>query len=437
MTQANAVAPWSSSSRLPALDGISEPAQIVSYAINLREKERTQIVANLQGGNYELASSYIWVKSMSLLKQNLASMGMDFIAELLQRPDISSASDPSSAVSDSEAIELAYELGAISATQKLRLLNSGEVVNHFASSLNANEDDADMTAEEAIGCVKVCVQAVLGIDKVEAAQDFYVFRRKLSEESIKPDSAEVRQLMSSPYFFKKTTVGMLINILKNPRGASLENGGRNAQVIIPMLWPDLKGPERWQIGQAYAEMFNEGRTPAVKVLHAILVATRGFDFVPESLRSESFARAAHAVLAAHQGFNNFYNEPKPMQDLANMGSSIPGPALAICLDAILAVKLGNQYGVSHAAQADADRLVSSISGERWEYFLTQQLANDSFILRKLTQTACVHRWLELWSGGMPEVSAGLDKRLIALLAATRKGDVLGVKRNAESLLKSN
>ena len=192
--------------------------------------------------------------------------------------------------------------------------------------------------EEALSCVKVCVQSVLGLEKVEAAQSFVAFREKLSNGTLADDAPEIVQLLSSPYFFMKTTVSILLNILKTGKGASLENGGRNTAVIIPKLWPQLKGPERWQVGQAYSELFNDGKSAAIKTLHGVLVSTAGFDYVPESLRSNSFTKAAHAVLAAHQGMNNFYNEPKPMKELAAMGSSIPGPAFGNVMTATLAVK---------------------------------------------------------------------------------------------------
>ena len=38
---------------------------------------------------------------------------------------------------------------------------------------------------------------------------------------------------------------------------------------------------------------------------------------------------ANDILAAHEGMNNFYNEPKPVSILYNMGSVIPTPAFPI------------------------------------------------------------------------------------------------------------
>src|SRR6185369_13983966 len=100
---------------------------------------------------------------------------------------------------------------------------------------------------------------------------------------------------------------------------------RNALLIIPQFWEQLKAPERWQIGQAYAVEFSEGRKESVKGLHAVLLAVAGFDYVPENLRSTTFVKVASEVIAAHQGMNNFYNEGAPIRELASPGTSIPGP----------------------------------------------------------------------------------------------------------------
>lgn len=434
----NNVSPWQANENLVDLDAITQPAIIIERAVNLRPKERRQIISNFEMQNYEMVSSYVWTKSMALLKMNLSSMGMDFIGELLQRPDIDAESDPAQALSDYEAIDLAYELAAINNTQRMRLLASAGIVGHFASSFDANADGSNMRLEEALSCVKVCVESVLGLEKVEAAKSFVEFREKLSNVTIGDNAPEIGQLLSSPYFIVKTTVSILLNLLKTSKGAALENAGRNTAIIIPKLWPKLKGPEKWQIGQAYSEIFNDGKSAAIKPLHGVLVSIAGFDFVPENLRSNSFTRAAHAVLVAHQGLNNFYNEPKPMRELAAMGSSIPGPAFGSVMTATLAVKLGNRHGVSWDAQDPADEILKTLTKDRWDYYLTQHLPQDSFILSKLTSGECAIRWITLLSSRKGDAPSTDSLPLRTLLSASTSGNEAKasvVVRNAETLLR--
>ena len=388
------VVPWTATSPAVIADSVSDPAEIAAKALQLRPKERNQIAMNLKAGNFEIASVFVWTRTMSLLKKQLGSLGNSFIGELLQRPDIDERTDLATAVSETEAIALARDLGILTPLQTKRLLNSQSIVTHFAGGEQEIADEEEMTREEAVSCVRICVQGVLGHHEIRAAEDFRAFRQKLETETLSPNSPEILRLDAAPYFFVRTAVSIILSLFRGAKGAQLEHAARNAQLIIPRYWDQLKEPERWQVGQAYAQEFNDGRHDAVKALHSVLVAVNGFDFVPENLRSATFIRVASSVIAAHQGLNNFYNEPAPMRELANLGTSIPNPALATCLSASLCVKLGNPYGYSHAAQSDADMLLRNISSDRWIYYFNGRLDQDLYILPKLLYDKPLARWVD-------------------------------------------
>ena len=163
-----------------------------------------------------------------------------------------------------------------------------------------------------------------------------------------------------------------------------------------MLWPNLREPERWQIGQAYAEVNGRGDRSASTGLKHALIKVQGFDFVPETLRSSTFAEAAAHVLSAHFGFNNFLNEQEPMETLAGLGTAIPWPAFPKCMEAVLAVWLGNQWGHSFASEPPAKKVLVSLRAEQWEYYLNECLRRDRTVLDKLAQKGKpLLRWFKL------------------------------------------
>jgi hypothetical protein len=291
-----------------------------------------------------------------------------------------------------------------------------------------------MTQEEAISCLRVCVQGILGHENIGAAEDFKRFRSKLESETLLANSQEVLKLETSPYFFVKTAISILLSIFKAGKGAQLEHGARNALLIIPKFWPDLKAPERWQIGQAYAVEFSEGRTDSVKALHAVLLAVKGFDFVPENLRSATFARVASSVISAHEGMNNFYNEPAPMRELASLGTSIPGPALAPCMTAVLCVKIGNFYGVSLAAQSYADQVIEGLSPDRWLYYFNERLEQDRVVLSELRHEKPAKRWVQMIGKSRLEAARITSKDAKQLFISSSTADSAKVQKIAAVLL---
>ena len=427
------VALWEARTGVPVSDATTSVPQIVGAAKQLRERERLQIINNLTAGNFEVAATFIWHRSMALLKKQLAHLGNEFISELLQRPDIDEHSDISTAVSEAEAISLARDLGMLTPTQAMRLVHSQEVVNHFASIDGDDNlsDDEIMTPEEAISCLRICVQSILGHERISVAEDFATFRRSLESRTFTSSSPEIIRLQQSPYFFVRTAISILLSVLKGGKGAQLEHAARNALLTIPMFWSGLKKPERWQVGQAYAEEFNEGHSDSVRALHAVLVAVKGFDYVPENLRSNTFTKVAASVITAHQGSNNFYNEPAPMRELANLGSSIPSPALAACITAAICVKLGNQYGISWAAQPYADQVLNGISKDRWIYYLDGRLEQDLIILPKLCGGPTLNRWISLVRGidlDPKEISSKDVQSMIVATIASRESKVSDIAR---------
>jgi hypothetical protein len=415
---------WKAESQAVVADTISDPELIASHALQLRARERDQVAKNFDAGNYEVASTYVWTRTMALLKRQLGSLGAEFIGELLQRPEIDEFTDVATVISDREAISLALDLGAISPLQGKRLFHSQEIVTYFAglSSDSAGYDDEVMTREEAISCLRVCVQGVLGQENVGVAEDFKRFRDKLASQTLGPDSREIEKLRGSPYFFVRTAISVLLSLFKTAKGAQLEHAARNALLIIPEFWSVLKEPERWQIGQAYAEEYNEGRKESLKGLHSVLLKISGFDYVPENLRSSTFVKVANDVISAHEGFDNFHNEPAPMRELARLGTSIPGPALAICITAILCVKLGNRYGRSNAAQNSADELVDGISKERWMHYLDGRLSDDRRILYKLDEMKPQANWVTLIKKLDLDFGSIQSRQIKKLLNVTEKGD---------------
>ncbi|NTA19304.1 hypothetical protein [Agrobacterium tumefaciens] len=420
----NEVALWKADNVSVMLDQVSDPLQIASHALQLRDRERNQIASNIADGNFEVASTYVWTRTMALLKRQLSSLGAEFIGELLQRPEIDEFTDVATAISDSEAISLALDLGVISPLQSKRLFHSLEIVTYF-SGLSTNDDfgreEEIMTLEDAVACLRVCVQGVLGHEKVGAAEDFKRFRDNLSSSTFTLDSPELNRLRGSPYFFIRTAISVLLSLIRSTKGAQLEHTARNALLIIPELWPALKQPERWQIGQVYAEEYNEGRRESLKGLHSVLLKVSGFDYVPENLRSSTFIKVATSVIAAHEGHDNFYNEPAPIRELASLGTSIPGPALATCMTAALCVKLGNRWGISRAAQPAADQILAGISVDRWVHYLDGRLEEDRRILSKLTESGPRTRWIALIATLDVESSDVKSKNVKRLLKATIDG----------------
>ena len=391
----NAMTPWQpdNQGQLPAT--AMKPKEIMNYATQLSERDRQQIISAFKAEHLEMALNFLWLRTITTVKRELAKVGLRLLGEMLGRVEVSENDDVEDLLTTRDTIRLARELGIVTDTEELRLRHTHESIAHFnqlAIDGNVNEE---IDHSEAIASLKACVKAVLSKPKIEVAKKFVEFREALESESLVSGEGRVIDLTLSPYFFWKLTIDILMDSAKNSTGAKLEHCLANINTLIPAMWNNLNEREKWHIGRTYAELYSGGKKTSMSGLKQALVKVQGFDFVPENLRSDTFVKAAEAVLRAHDGMNNFYNEPSPTRILAQLGTIIPIPALPVCMTALLSVVLGNTYGVSWRAAPVAENILSKLGKDRWRYYLDQVLSTDSRILGKLMDVRPCSRWVDV------------------------------------------
>jgi hypothetical protein len=395
LTVANELKLWQPESGELLPRGVNTPVEITSYAQQLSKKDKTQISAAFDGRFYEMGMSFLWSRTIAALKNELANVGVSLVGEMLGKLDVEEDDDIDDILTTKESIRLAEELGVVSSTDAMRLRHTNEIISHFSQLSTSENDSEEIDESEAIASLKACVKAVLGKPQVEVAAKFIEFRDALDSKSLSKDDPLVGMLSASPYFFQKLAITILVNAVKKGTGAQLEISLANINVLLPSVWSNLRDTERWHVGHTYAELYSDGKSTAVSGVKSALSKVKGFDYVPENLRSATFLKAAAAIVEAHEGMNNFYNELSPLRGLSKLGTTIPTPALGECISAILCARLGNEYGVANNAQVLAKELLDGMTPERWEYYLNQVLPGDVRILNKLGHHKPMTRWIDL------------------------------------------
>ena len=182
--------------------------------------------------------------------------------------------------------------------------------------------------------------------------------------------------------------------------------------------------DKWQIGNAYRDATAAGDISATKGLKNALLKVKGFDYVPENLRSSTFKKAAKSLIDAHFAMNNFYTETPLVTNLSKLGSSIPAPAFIECIQAYLCVYLGNSYGVSNAAFPTAKAELLKIPEDRWRYYFDKVLISDEVILSKLFNNKPREKFKTLVREYLPFIvsSESLNTDVLKLVQALNDGN---------------
>lgn len=433
----NSVVVWTEPTGSIVPKTAADAPSIAGVAKTLSTRDQRQIVSAFEAESFEMMAGFVLNKALSQLKRTLAGLGMSFVGEMLGRADLDEDSVPTVTISNFESIALAKELGLINSTDAKRLTQHLELLAHFDSLNPADSETEEMTREEALSFLRTCVNSVLGKEDNATPVEFASFRSNLENRTFKEGDQEIQGLNAAPYFFRKTTLSILLSSVRTKAGAQFEHTLGNMVVIIPSMWPGLRDTERWAIGQSYAEVVSAGLAPAVLALKKALTQVQGFDYVPETLRSQTFSAAASNVIKVHTAMNNFYNEPAAINALRKLGTTIPWPAFPISMSAVLAVFLGNTYGRSFEAQPAANDILKRISRNQWSYYTNECLPADVLILQKISWSKDTRsRWFDLvekydiYDGN----SKSVDVKKI--LEASTKKDHTGAQKAAEKLLSS-
>lgn len=426
----NQIIPWDSPNGADIPAYISQIDDLSIFIKNLSTREITKVKTAFNSGLYDMATEYIWIRTINVLRDKVLAFGKEFVLEMLGRTD-SDTESSQDFLSEMDIISLSSDLGLINKTARIHFTHYSELIKHYSSRDVSEEDEMDITVAQ--GCIKNCTKYVLALTDDKFEFSFNNFRDKLKLGYIKNEPELLSIMTTSPYFYKRTTVRTLLNLSKSTEGAELENVLANMVYIIPEIWNDLLSDDRYPIGFAYSEAVSEGTVKLVKCLKSVLLQTKGFDYVPENLRSTTFIDAANKLLHAHEGYDNFYSEPTPAKYLLSLGTSIPVPALGTCITAVLACKVGNYYGVSSAAQGYLDQILEGITPDRWEYYVNQVLPANETILYKLQQDRPIRRWIDIVKEHKLELINCKNINIGKLINASLEGNANNVRRFSKEI----
>lgn len=366
-----------------------------SEKTNLTELQKKQVVLAIHAGAYDMASEYVWKRAITRLKETISELGVDFIANLLQRTDIDAYTPLDSILTDYTTIKLAEQLGMISYRSAMKLRQAHELIQYFFSS-NSQSSGEQLKITEALSIISDCTEYILNVPNISINVEFSKLQERLVTEDIKAKDVQINRLKNSSLFFIRTVCTILSTAIRKEQGAELEHSVNNFTMLLPLIWDKLGKDEKWNIGALYRDVVSAGNAKAATGVKLALSSVHGFDFVPESLRSNTFINVARNLIDVHYGYDNYYREPKAVRELSKLGSFIPDPAFSECVKAYLLVFIGNYYGYSHEGAHLALEELSKISPTKWSEYFNEYFPTDEELLHALLSDSSLNRFLLFW-----------------------------------------
>ena len=365
-----------------------------------------------------------------ILRDRVLSLGLEFVGEMVGLNDLNYIRD----LPAFEVINLASELGLINSTGKMRLSQADEIVQHYRE----RDTEEEMPKNEAETVIRACMQYVLGYESAGVTMEFGNFRDSLKFELFEKQPERLMMLEGSPYFYKRTTIRTLINLLSSTEGAEYETVALNFCKILEIVWDNLSSDDKYFVGTTYSQYVNSGKENQMLTFKSALQRVHGFDYVPENLRSISFIQAAKNIKRVHHEMNNFYQEPEAVRKLEILGTQIPKPALKEAISSCIVVFLGNAYGSSNAAIPYTEQVFEKINKDAWNYYVNGCLQYDDDVLSKIS---CGDRRTSRWCEFVKKYDLHSleirDKLVKELIDRASVGETKNVRIVASSIRKKN
>ena len=78
---------WSASGGVE-LPKSADVACVLSYNVQLKEREVASILSNYDTENFEIASEFVWERAIRILRDRVLSLGLEFVGEMVGLNDL-------------------------------------------------------------------------------------------------------------------------------------------------------------------------------------------------------------------------------------------------------------------------------------------------------------------------------------------------------------
>lgn len=341
---------------------------------SILEKAR---MANEAGLN-DAAINYIWNLTIYDLHRKIVTYGIEYFASAINwNGSPLRTIDDLQEVKDYEVINGAYALGILLPEAHFHLQHCREIRNNFST---AHYPMGEIDGIELLNFVKNCIKYVLTFDLPTPGLQIKDLISKLSTEKVKEKDKTILLIEGQAAKIREAIMQSLFSsFVKQDCDATLKS---NIKVIAPSIWNTLADTARSNIAIRYVSLKDVKSDDETHEAEGFLKLVGGIQYVPEDNRAIIFNRVAQQYLDAHNGWDNFYNEPTYAKALLALDNKVPVESLKTYVLSIVMSFVGNGYGTSIAAQEYNRKMLKGLSQSGVD-MVFKLFANDIDLMRTM------------------------------------------------------
>lgn len=392
----------------------------------LSSDDRDFILTSYNNGMYNYVVEYVYGKATKLLMEAVFSVGEEMVVSLTHYLDKTFVSK----FFDIFVLRLSNEFGLISKKEKLSIIKIIEVLQRRQDNAN---DKHEIDKEMAKYIITTLYDAILLKDFTPFTTSILETITALTSEEIKPYEDTYTEIMSSSVEQKNLLVRIMFSLLSSnsldPKAQKILS--QNVKNVFPFIWDCVSLNDKKFF--TYILRTNTDNKLLVKAFEDMTGQIRLTDLPSDLSEVSKLFKDCQDVLSFHYGISSHKEEVAPLMRIQDnpirsniMLRSIITPAL-VCY-------LGGNYGYLSESRSISEKILGSISSDKWLYYFKNFFEKDDFTLINLFQVDnCIKDFCNIIkkSGIVPDDIP--SENVKDLIIASKKQDVDLVKLLASKI----
>jgi hypothetical protein len=401
------------------LANVAETVESLDEAVLERSFYISKMIAAAAVGLFDASLNYLWDETVGELRRRVAGYDLAYFFDIAvsspdRRKQLSTVEDLAR-VDDVDLLRAARDIGLISHVGHAQL-DHIRFMRNYASAAHPNQ--VELTGMQLATWLETCIREVitLPLDTVTAETGKLLANlraRRLDDDEVDATAAFFDQL---PDDRADALAAGFFGLYTDP--ASTPTTKDNVRVLWPELWPFLGDPVRHEFGTKYARFAANADGAQAAAARELLDLVDGQAYLPDPVRAAELDAGLDALLAAHHGFDNFYNEPAPARALnALVGDQgdVPDAVVDKYTRTLVEAFLSNGYGISHAADPIYRSMIERFSAGHAARALRSFTAAP--VAAKLNQRLPQRQWETLLDMLEPKLTSRRDRDLLDAIRA--------------------
>lgn len=333
----------------------------------LRTDGMARMCVAIASGLFDSAINYIWNSSVIELREKVKRFGLNVVEQITGKSNFDEQALLD--LKDAELLSLCLKLNLITEDGYFFLDHCRDIRNNFSA---AHPVFGKIDDHEFIGFANRCAKYALGNEHNPVGVDIAAFMVAIKggKFSVEQKNQWVQRIGNTHEAQQYLLFGSLHGIFSDP--SSNEEARVNSLSIAAEFAPHFTPKARSDLINRHHDYIAKGDEKRHKASQQFFEKLGMLALLGEHEVHALLSNASKRLMAVHQAFDNFYNEPPFAERLLQLSkqAAIPDTVKEEFVTTVVTCAIGNPYGVSNAAVPDYQKMIKGFSPSEVEIMLS-------------------------------------------------------------------